>query len=69
MSPEQPELIENPAAVVHAMYQDAMARGANDFEPAAFQRILAKLSRNEYANPADAVKEARGILENKQDYH
>ncbi len=65
---------ENPIPKNEAMMQilqieqQAMAMGANDYEPAAFMAIKTKL-REGKITATEAVTQARGILDSKQDYH
>lgn len=55
-------------AKIMAIQGQAEVMGANDYEPSAFKRIQTRLEDGEIT-PEEAVREAEGILGNKQDYH
>jgi uncharacterized pyridoxal phosphate-containing UPF0001 family protein len=50
---------------VNGLMAMAMSMGNNDYELGAFNQIVQKLQTNKYENPADAVREARSIIDNK----
>jgi len=55
-------------AQILALRSQTEVMGANDYEGSAFERLQKRLEEGEIT-PEDALKEAHGILESKQDYH
>jgi hypothetical protein len=59
----------NAMAEVMVIYQQVQVMGANDSEHQSFRVIQEKLAKGQYDDPRQAVAEARGIMNSKQDYH
>lgn len=55
-------------AQIGAIEAEAHAMGANDYEPTAFKLIREQLLSGELS-PLEAVTQARGVVDSKQDYH
>ena len=58
----------NPEETILAIRGEVYSMGANDHEMPEFDNILKKLRARE-CTPEDALKEARKIRGNKEDYH
>ena len=63
-----PMTVEEAHTAIAEIRQEVAAMGANDREFDSLDQVLAKLDA-EALEPEEAVKEARGVLESKQDYH
>ncbi|MFA6301252.1 MAG: hypothetical protein WC609_02790 [Candidatus Paceibacterota bacterium] len=61
----QPVNAEN---IIYGIRDEVLRMGANDSEASRFDRVLGRL-RSGASTPEDAVREARAILDGKQDYH
>ncbi|MBU1039152.1 hypothetical protein KKC17_02940 [Patescibacteria group bacterium] len=59
---------QDPEVVVMGIYNEICSRGANDYEHSAIEDILGRY-KNKKISGAEAISEARLILEAKQDYH
>ena len=55
-------------AAIMALRAQTEVMGANDYEGSAFTRLQKRLEDGEIT-PQEALREAQGILESKQDYH
>jgi hypothetical protein len=55
-------------ARVQGIMGETMQLGANDSEASAFQSILERLQAGELT-PVEAIREAEGVKNSKQDYH
>ncbi|MFZ5391152.1 MAG: hypothetical protein ACOZAJ_02670 [Patescibacteria group bacterium] len=60
--------IQDPQTVVMGIYNEICLRGANDYEHSAITNILERYKSKKISG-AEAISEARLILEAKQDYH
>ncbi len=61
-----PQLSVSAALIeVHGIMAMIAPMGNNDYEMGALQTILKDLTNNKYANPIDAIHQARAIMENK----
>ncbi len=60
--------LQDPEVVVMGIYNEICLRGANDYEHSAIKNILERY-RHKKISGAEAISEARLILEAKQDYH
>lgn len=55
-------------AEIHSIMQEVSAMGANDVEFSSLQRIQSQLMKNEIT-VVEALEQARGVRDSKQDYH
>ncbi len=60
--------INEAAAQIMAIRNQTEVMGANDYEGSAFTLLQRRLEDGE-VTPEEAIVEAKGILESKQDYH
>ncbi len=68
---EQIQTIDDSGKVVSeimSIMQELSAMGANDYEIPALEQLVNRLQRKEIL-PQDAIKKARMIHDQKQDYH
>lgn len=68
-SMKNPQLgVQEAYAQIEGIRQQAMAMGANDYEPSAFDGVLRALTNGDIS-PAEAVQQAEAIIGSKQSYH